>query len=638
MRLKEIISLLLCACLLVGAALIPAGASESARETIVGVLSDIHLFPGELIGAGYETLAQGKANRAVPDLHSEGVLLSALAALEEQAKNNGLDYLLITGDLTRDGEYLAHARLAEYLLAFEGRSGVQVAVIPGNHDVNSTGAVDYSSGASQKTKNCTPEEFRELYAQLGYDLADSRYIPPEGQQGGGLSYAADLGGFRLLALDTCKYSPDFAGREGAVASGMIGGDQMAWVLGELAAVKKAGRPVIGMGHHNLTEHLGYEGGLGSDFMLDDFRETREALADAGMHFYLSGHIHIEEVGRAVSDSGEVIYDISNSALVMFPYSFRVIKFSTEGGKIAADVSTLPIDDALPVTAAGVTYKQPYAETTGFAASFWGEENGLAGFAAEYLNRVLGRQLRRAGEKVGLGGLFAQTPWLKALLENVLGGLLRLRVSRLPCTAFIETLGFGDPNQPGTLEDFGNSALAYVFGHVGDYTQDVFFMDVAGRMQSGKTVLHAALARLAHEMVLSRPPDGDKNSLLVYDGPVQAEIGDNCDYRAPFDISVKRGRGGTSAEITWYTKRSVTASDVLFSPPAEGLTINAITEEALRTVNAIDLGMAAVGGEQLKATKHVVTIEGLNPGKRCSVQVGDAQRGWLSEPITLGGRP
>jgi len=744
----------------------PAKAA-GGRETVIGVLSDIHLYPEELIGEGREALKEGKANGAVPELHSEGVLRSALAALEEQARTNGMKYLLITGDLTDNGEYLGHVKLAEHLLAFEKRSGVQVAVIPGNHDINRGGPKDYSSGTAQQARACTPEEFREIYAQLGYDLADARYRPPSGQQGGGLSYAANLGGFRLLALDTCKYSNDYLAGGGSNDSGMIGENQMAWVLRQLAAAKKAGRPVIGMGHHNLTEHLGYEGGLGSDFMLDGYREAREALADAGMHFYLSGHIHIEEIGRAVSDRGEVIYDISNAALVMFPYTFRVIRFSAGNGTITAGVNTLLVDNALPVTAAGVTYPLPYAKT-GFAASFWGADSGLAGFAAEYINRMLGRQLKRIGEMGGIDAYLKETGTadigaslrdalgdvlagpltgliedllaqvdtlyindparLEALLENVLGKLFRLQVSKLPCTAFIDSLGFGDSRRAGTLEDFGNSALAYIFGHVGDYTKDAFFMDVIGQIQSGalldgllgnaveilledviggellpalrfhpsavfanqwsketigclldvvlgamqgvvsrssaiallrclgwqglgavanpvvglvlpadlKASLNSALAQLIYEMVLMRAPDGDRNSLLVYDGPVKVEIGDNRDFRAPFDITVKRSEDGASAEITWYTKRSVKASDIAITPQPAGLKIAALTEDAVRTVNAIDLGVATVGGEQLKVTKHTAAIDGLVPGEGYSLRVGDAKHGWRSESIALGG--
>ena len=768
-----------CAALIMAALLavlsIPFGmpANAASPETVIGVLSDPHLYPEEMIGDGYEALSEGKANEAKPDLHSEGVLLSALAALEEQARTGGMKYLLIAGDLTRDGEYQAHVKMAKHLRDFEKRSGVQVAVIPGNHDINSTGPRDYSSGSPQKARACTPAEFRKIYAKLGYDLADSCYTPSKGQQGGGLSYAANLGGFRLLALDTCKYSPDTVGHEGTLAGGMIGNDQMTWVLKELAAAKKAGRPAIGMGHHNLTEHLGFEGGLGSDFMLDDYREAREALADAGMHYYFSGHVHIEEIGRAVSDKGEVLYDISCSSLVMFPYTFRVIKFSAGSGKIIADVNTLPADQTLPVTAEGVTYPQPYWKT-GFAASFWGEDSGLAGFAAEYINRVLGRQLKRIGEAGGinaflkasgtdigaklreaLGDGLAIGDWnilseknltgliedllaqvdalyvndsarLEALLENVLGKLFKLRVSWLPSTAFIDTLGFGSRRRPGTLEDFGNNALAYIFGHTGDYTKDAFFMDVVRRIQSGallnellgsvveilledviggelwpalrfnaksifanqlsketvgclldivfgavrgvvsrssvigllrslgwqglgavtnpivglvlpadmKDGLQTSLEKLVQEMVLIREPDGDKNSLLIYDGPVKVEVGDNRDYRAPFDISVQRAEDKTSAVVTWYTKRSVAASDVAISPPDEGLAIKANTEEELRTVNAIDLGVAMIGGEKLKATKHTVTVAGLEPGKRYSVTVGDAKRGWLSGPFDI----
>ena len=316
--------------------------------------------------------------------------------------------------------------------------------------------------------------------------------------------------------------------------------------------------------------------------------------------------------------------------------------------------------------------------------------------------------------------------LEALLETVLAKLFKLQVSALPCTQFMDSLGFGDPCRPGTLEDFGNSALAYIYGHMGDYTQDAFFMDVAGKMQSGalldevlgtavgilledviggellpalrfnaqsvfanqlrkdtigcllnivlgalrgavsrshmaglvwslgwkglaaaanpivglvlpaslKAGLTGALGQLVYEMVLSRAPDGDRNSLLAYDGPTEVEIDENRDFRAPFDISVQRSEDGASAVIAWYTKRGVTASDVAVSPEATGLTVTAQAEDAVRTVNAIDLGIAAFGGEALKATKHTVTIEGLDPSKSYSVRVGDAGRGWRSEPLAL----
>jgi len=490
---------------------------------------------------------------------------------------------------------------------------------------------------------------------------------------------------------------------------------MAWVLQQLKSAKKAGKPVIGMGHHNLTEHLGYEGGIGGDFVLDDYRETRELLADAGLHFYLSGHVHIEEIGMAISDKGEAIYDISGSALVNYPYTFRVIRFSAKGGKITADVGTYSADQTLPVTAAGVTYPRPYAKT-GFAVSFWSEGNGLAGFAAEYINRILGRQLAKIrtaggidaflkarGTDIGaslrkaLGGGLAVGDWnilsyknltglvedllaqvdalyindparLEALLESVLSKLFRLRVSKLPCTAFIDSLDFGNASRPGTLEDFGNSALAYIYGHVGDYTKDAFFMDVVRRIQSSalldellgeavgvlledvvggellpalrfnaasvfanqlsrdtmgamlnvvldalcgavsrssalgflrslgwkglatvakpvvglvlpadlKGSLNSALNLLIYEMLLVRAPDGGRDSLLVYDGAVKVETDGNRDFRAPIDISVTRGEDRTSAVITWYTKRSVTASDVTVSPLPDGLIVTVKT--------------------------------------------------------------
>jgi hypothetical protein len=603
---------------------------------------------------------------------------------------------------------------------------------------------------------------------------EERFPPPEGA-------AADLGGFRLIAMDTCKYQPDARSTSGMITEGL-----MAWVLNETAAAKAAGKPVIGMAHHNLTEHVGFEQSMFRDYMLDDYREAREILADAGMHFFISGHIHVEEIGEAVSDGGETIFDICGSALTTFPYTFREITFGAGEGKITADVRTFPADEALPVTAAGVTYPQPYAKT-GFLVTYGvarGELAGLPAYVAENISNMLRGQLeniRRAGginaflKESGtdierslhdaLGGGLAIGDWnifsekniaglaedllvqvdalyiddparLDALLESVFAKLFAHRISKLPCTQFIDTLGFGGRAKPGTLEDFAKSALAYLYGDPGDFTKDAFFMDVVGQVQSGalldellnliveilvedviggellpalrfnaKSVfanqlskdtvgcllnvvldvlrgtvsrsraagllhclgfkglaftakpivglalpadlvasLNNALNQIITEFLLVRKPTGG-HALLVYDGPREVEIGLNRDYRAPFDISVERGGDGTSAVITWYTKRSVTASDVLVSdsmdegglkqPLAAGLTVMDRAEDGTRTINAIDLGVAVILGEELKATKHTVTIDGLASGKDYFACVGDAARGWLSPPIFLG---
>ncbi|MCL2300763.1 MAG: metallophosphoesterase [Firmicutes bacterium] len=744
----------------------PAGAVADPSVTI-GVLSDPHFYPEDKTGGCCEAFQKDNRSDGWPVAHAEGVLVAALASLEARVPK-GMKYLLVPGDLTRDGELFSHERIAGYLLAFEDRTGVEVAVIPGNHDINrGANAKDYSGGAARQTDAVTPEKFKEIYADLGYDLADS--APPAGEEGW-LSYAADLGGFRLLALDTRAVR--------------IGDAQMAWLLDELG---KAKTPVIGMGHHNLTEHIGLEESLFKTYVLDDYREVREILADAGMHFYISGHIHVEEIGEALSDKGEVLYDISCSSLATYPYTLKEITFSAAGDTVTADVRSFPADEAGPVTAGGTTYPQPYAKT-GFAVSYWaanGETPGLCEFAAYNIASMLrgplesiaaaggvNAYLKASGTDIGktlhnaLGGGLSVGDWnvfseknimglvedllaqvdalyinnparLEALIGRVFGKVFGYQVSKLPCTAFLGSLGFGDAKKPGTFEDFANSTLAYIYGHPGDYTKDAFFMDVVRKAQSGAlldellglvtelliddviggellsalklnaksvfanqlskdtvgcllnvlldakrgTVSHSRVAGLlrklgykglafavrpvvslvlpadllaslnatlnlmVNEMILVRKPTGDRDAVLVYDGPRNVEIGANRDYRTPFDITAVRGTDKTSAVVTWYTKRSVIASDIQISqgieagglrqPFAAGLTVTIRTEECTRLVNALDLGVAVLMGEELKVTRHIVTVEGLDPGKEYYACAGDAARGWLSAPLRLG---
>jgi predicted MPP superfamily phosphohydrolase len=752
---------------LLGFLSIPVTVSAAEQKQVkVAVLSDVHIFPSELTGGYCDAFWEENTNDGKLTGQTESLLVSALAAIEQRAAEGEVDYLLISGDLTRQGEYAGHTKLAACLEAFEAATGVQVAVIPGNHDINNDSARDYSSGAAQPARFITPEEFKVVYAKLGYDLAEAAYTPPAGEYGGGLSYTAKLGDFRLIAIDSCKYSDDYGGHS---TGGKIGRGLMAWVLEQCARANAANEPILGMLHHNLTEHIGLEESLFKDYMLDDYRAVRETLADAGMHFALTGHIHVEEIGKAVSDSGETLFDISTAALQTYPCTFKTIRITAiADGTITADVASHAADEALPVTVNGVTYPQPFRKTA-FALTYWtAEEKGLAAFAAQGVAGALHGQLdniRRAGgilaflkqsgvdleqilrdalgggltvgewnvftEKNILGllddvlaqidGLYINNPdRLDALLGDVFENLFSLQLSELPCTRFIETLGFGDPNKPGTLEDFGNSALAYIYSHADDYSTDAFFMDVVDKAESGelldlildeavaiilddvlcgellpalklrpqsmfvsqigkdtlgcllnlilealcgtasrsgvaqllrsmgvnalvgvakpavalalpaelKNGINSVLNLLIHEMITAHSPTGHTDATLVYDGSIPVALDDrNSDFRAPFDVSAALGDNGTSAKIIWYTKRSVTATDIQLENAPVGLHAVKTTENAVCLVKQLDLGVAKIMGEELQATKHIVMLEGLIPGQTYTYEIGDFARGW-----------
>ncbi|MCL2106101.1 MAG: metallophosphoesterase [Oscillospiraceae bacterium] len=508
--------------------LLPAMAAEAAALQI-GVVSDVHLFPEELVNS--PRFLAAKVDFGKQFLQSEGILRSVLAALEEHAKKNGLKFVLLPGDLTKDGELPAHERLADMLKDFESRTGIQVAVVPGNHDINNGGG---GLGSAHRYEPTSPEKYLELYQELGYDLPNlSRFIPAAGKKGGMLSYAADLGGrYRLIALDLCKYSDDQNGGRGDThrTGGMLSAELLEWALNEIQAARRAGKTVIGMGHHNLMGHLGPQEKILLDFVVDDWFRVREALADAGMHYYFSGHIHNDDIGHAYSDSGELIYDISTASITGFPSTFREVRFTAEGsGSISAQVETFAVDCVLPVTANGVTYPSPYGKTS-HKLSF-GESNlqdFLLAMVSDTLRGVFGEMQGTGGVSVYLksmgvdiegmldtvlqGGIrlgsidiftarnltgfidalltqvdkayVARPEYVIGLVNGVLDRLMGLQVSQYPSTRFYEEYGVGDPKRPGTLDDLASEVILYTYTRAGDAEKNKFLMDAISSFESG----------------------------------------------------------------------------------------------------------------------------------------------------------
>jgi 3',5'-cyclic AMP phosphodiesterase CpdA len=119
----------------------PPAPYPSAR---FAVFSDPHLYYADL---GIEGAAFQR------DMDSDRKLLpesrEILSAAIGRVAASGAVFLLVPGDLTKDGERQDHLLMAEQLSALS-RSGVRVYVVPGNHDILNPRAMRYSG--SGKTR------------------------------------------------------------------------------------------------------------------------------------------------------------------------------------------------------------------------------------------------------------------------------------------------------------------------------------------------------------------------------------------------------------------------------------------------------------------------------------------------------
>jgi len=492
----------------------------------IAVMSDIHYYPQSLMGGKGAAWQKYCKSNARQDNQVGALLDASLKAIAIHAKTNGCKYLFISGDLTKDSEYAGHVELAARLERFEKETGIQVIVINGNHDINDSNATTFANGREESTRATTPEEFRKIYKNLGYDLAYHKYTPPAGTKAGMLSYSVRLaGGYRLIAIDAGKYSSDStsSGLNEHETGGNITASLMAWTLNEIADAKRCGETVIGMVHQNLVPEFEIEPTVFQAFMIDNWQETTETLENAGMHYAFTGHMHISNIASHVSDSGETLYDCATDSLSGYPNTFREVHFDNTGKSIKATYKTLDADCEQQISVDGVTYKKPYKNSFSFGQTY-GNDN-LASFGANMADEFLSTALENIKEQGGLlAYLTSKGIDLNALISKVIKsglsvgstkiftadnimsfvsdlasqidedyinnpakimeiiyqaaqGLVTMPVSNYPCTKFINSLGFGDLSKPGTLQDAAYSVIAYLYQGDEDISGDHFMNDV-----------------------------------------------------------------------------------------------------------------------------------------------------------------
>ncbi len=301
---KKLVALLLVVAILVSCFSV-AYATESKEELNFAVASDLHIVPPaeELERTNDDPIFWYANRRAAMDEES-GFILDSF--LEQCADDDSVEFVLISGDISNDGRFRGneHTYAAEKLKAFEEKTGKQVYVINGNHDLGVGGApnIDFSI-----------DDFKRVYATLGYDQALS-------VRDDDCSYTVNLGEkYRLIALDSCDPSR-------SSGDGMTD-DKINWVLDEAAKAQSDGRYPILMMHHNLLDHMPIQSVLSKDFIIKNHLSTAEKFANAGIKLVFTGHEHCSDATSYTSTSGNVIYDFATTALSMYPLEYRVFSLT-----------------------------------------------------------------------------------------------------------------------------------------------------------------------------------------------------------------------------------------------------------------------------------------------------------------------
>ncbi len=267
------------------------------------IASDIHYLAKELTDFGIAF--QEMAKKA--DGKMAAYVWEITDAFLEQVIERRPQVLILTGDLTLNGERISQEALAQQLQRVED-AGIPVAVIPGNHDINNHKACSYKGDERVPAEITTPEQFARIYENFGYGEAISR-------DPASLSYTYELAdGTWLLMLDSCQYE------DGALVGGMIRGETYQWIDEVMDEAWVQERRVIAVSHHNLLDESRiYE----EDCTIEHAEELERKLDEWNIGLFLSGHLHVQHYK---SSRKYDIDEIVTSALSISPCQYGVLQF------------------------------------------------------------------------------------------------------------------------------------------------------------------------------------------------------------------------------------------------------------------------------------------------------------------------
>ncbi|MBC2301383.1 metallophosphoesterase [Listeria welshimeri] len=301
---------------------------EKDQDLSIIETTDVHYFAPSLTDNGaafkqYVAAGDGK-QLAYSDEITDAFL--------EDVEAKKTDVLIISGDLTNNGEKTSHEELAKKLAQVE-KAGTQVFVVPGNHDINNPWARKFEKDKQLPTDTITPTDFSKIYGDFGYKDAIS-------SDDFSLSYlAAPSSKVWLLMLDTAIYKTNMQQGTPTTEGGLTTGT-LDWVRECSALAEKNGAKLIPVMHHNLTNHSDV---IQRGFTINYNQQVIDTLTAGNMEFSLSGHIHTQNIRTAKSTDGKEITDIVTNALSVYPHKYGNITYSAKNKNFTYQSQKLDIE-------------------------------------------------------------------------------------------------------------------------------------------------------------------------------------------------------------------------------------------------------------------------------------------------------
>ena len=284
-------------------------------------LTDLHYYANERIGSSGDAY-KFKCDVDQKCMAESGAIVDA--AFKSLCEDEETDIVLISGDLTFDGEQQSHDALVEKLQKLKD-NGKRVFTTFATHDFYMHARKYTDEEGETELPKYTRAELRKLYNDFGYSEAIAEHE-------NSYSYCVQLSDdVRMLALNDDGDFDEFCGYYN---------DLLFWIKEQVEDAREAGCEIFAMTHHPVVEPSPVYPLFSHKAMLGGYEFTTPYLADLGIRYVFVGHTHIHDIDYIETKKGNRLYQINTAALTAYPLAYRKVEFSDEG----MDVKTVQVKE------------------------------------------------------------------------------------------------------------------------------------------------------------------------------------------------------------------------------------------------------------------------------------------------------
>lgn len=277
------------------------------------VVSDLHVMDTSIVqrsGKAYESYLE--YDRKLLSYSRE-----MLDSLRLKLLHDKPSFLLISGDLTKDGAYVSHRYLINNLLKPLHVAGIQPIIVPGNHDLMNPHAYIYNGDKSIRTRTIGPKQFKKMYGPYGYNQAISN-------DSSSLSYVIALTPkVRLLCLDANQYKKNDFNLDTCQHNGVLAHKTLKYIEREASEAKELGIRMMIMVHHGVIAHWRLQNQATPGYILDNAQKLRKLCYKYNIEICMTGHSHSQDIALHTY-WGRDLYDVQTGSLVTYPCPYRLM--------------------------------------------------------------------------------------------------------------------------------------------------------------------------------------------------------------------------------------------------------------------------------------------------------------------------